>query len=351
VSVAGSVSPVGPGESPDRSNKRRMRPSLSQQLAHIGCDENGGGGSGGGVSGGAEGGSRRGSNSSGGSGISTGISSVAGVGAGVNANSTSYFSQSLNSALSHATFAPIQSPTSVSLHTPSSSYTAKNAAPTPTTAPSTPLATTSKHITNTTTVNGTGVGNSSSGSTSHSTSTIESSHPNRIVCTLPAKGFTIGSIACHTPAKVMFYADRCEYPFHLPPPSTSDSHTSTPNSSHTANTPFPNTNANTTPINNSPRVDMVIRYADICTGTASAVGTKLRFSLPRRCMGGGGGVGGGVGAGGGMSGGGGGLLAGMGGERDGSPVQVVLELSSSACIAAVREKVMPLLQHNNPQQP
>lgn len=103
---------------------------------------------------------------------------------------------------------------------------------------------------------------------------------------VPARLFSVGSCTCKNPGRVMFYSDRCEYPFHHP---------------HDSNV-----------------VNMVIQYSEMSGVTT--VGTKLRFKIPRRSA------------------------QGLG-EIDvlNSLHLVTLELTSTASMTNVREKIVPLI--------
>lgn len=104
---------------------------------------------------------------------------------------------------------------------------------------------------------------------------------------VPVRAFSVGSCNCKSPGRVVFFANRCEYPFHHPHDS-------------------------------SVVVNLSLQYADMTAVTT--VGTKLRFKISRRS-------------------------AQALGEIDAlnSFHLVTLELTSTASMTNVREKVVPLI--------
>jgi hypothetical protein len=112
--------------------------------------------------------------------------------------------------------------------------------------------------------------------------------PNNTLYALPAKAFSIGSQSCRQPSRVCFFCDRAEYTFY--PPSPTD----------------------------SAALSLALYYTDM--SAISTVGTKLRFKIPARAV-----------------------EELVHDAALNSLLLVSVELTSSASMAIVRDRVIPLV--------
>jgi hypothetical protein len=112
--------------------------------------------------------------------------------------------------------------------------------------------------------------------------------PNNTLYALPAKAFSIGSQSCRQPSRVCFFCDRAEYTFY--PPSPGD----------------------------SAALSLALYYTDM--SAISTVGTKLRFKIPARAV-----------------------EELVHDAALNSLLLVSVELTSSASMAIVRDRVIPLV--------
>jgi hypothetical protein len=109
--------------------------------------------------------------------------------------------------------------------------------------------------------------------------------PSNTLYALPAKAYSIGNLSCRQPNRLCFYSDRCEYNFYHP--------------------------------NETGALNMVLYYTDM--SAVSTVGTKLRFKVNAKAV----------------------PTITDGGA--GPQLQVTVELTSSASMAIVRDRVIPLV--------